>query len=114
MWVTFRTPWTPRINFTFLITIISRIGIKQERRDATFLRGECLEPAVAVRHRVARERDFAAHVNSTRCEQIVIFGITTVDVDHWRGHINIRGVRAVRNTDVLVIRVFVLRNRLFF
>ena len=77
------------------------------------LRRQRLEPAIAVGHRVAHERNLALDVDALRGEPVVIGRIAAASVDEWSGHLARRRVRVMRNAHIGASRRGIAVNRIF-
>ena len=73
-----------RIRLPLLVPIVRRIRVDEDAREPTLLRGERLEAAVAVGHRVANQRDFAPEVDALRGQPVVVLGIAAARVHDRR------------------------------
>ena len=85
--VTFRTPRAIGENLSFRVAIFRWVGINEQSGRAFTLGGERLEAAIAVRIRIADENDLAFHADVISPQEIVIFRIAAVCVDHFGGHV---------------------------
>ena len=94
------TPRTVRIHLPLLEPVVGRIGVDEDAGGAALFGGERLEAAIAVRHRVADQRDFSAHVDAVRGEPVVVRRVAAVRVDDRRRHVARRRVCVVRDADV--------------
>ena len=111
-----RAPRAPREDVALAITVIHRVGVDDQRRNAAPFSFPGLETAIAVGVRVADDGDLAAGVDALCDQSVVVLGVAAVGVDDIRG--DIAGARhpeigearadAVR---VLVDLVAVLRER---
>jgi hypothetical protein len=70
-----RSPRAVRIHLAFPIPVVGGIGIDKDAGGAALLRRQGLEAAIAVRDRVADERDLAAHIDALLCEPLVVSGV---------------------------------------
>ena len=106
-------PRTLRVHLAFHVPVVRGIGIDQDSCGAALLSGQRLESTVAVGHRVAHQRDLAAHVNPARREPVVLGRVAAAGVDDRRGDVARGRVGVVRKTGFLDadLRVRITRNR---
>ena len=106
-------PRSLREDLTPRVAVLHRVGVDDDAGRAFPLRGQRLEPAIAVRIRVADDDDFALRIDTGRAQPIVVLGVAAVGVDDRRGDVTGRGERQPRLADVLVRRVGILLVGLF-
>ncbi len=105
--VTLRSPRPFGKHFPARVAVFRRIGINQQCSRAFALRRQRFESAVAVGIRIANQHNFPFDVNAALAQQIIIFGIPAVRVDHFRRDIARRRVSKVSSVDggILCIRI---------
>ncbi len=112
--VALRSPGTFRVHRPLARAVVFRIGIDQDPGGASLLRRQGLEAAIAVRHRVADERDLAADVDAAAGKGVVVGRIAAARVDDRRGDFAGRRVRVIRKPGLLRrdLRVRIFRDRI--
>ena len=108
--------WPPRSvgkNFSPRVAILRRIGINQQRRCAFAFRRQRFEPTIAVRIRIAHQDDFPFDADAVFAQQIIVFRIPAVRVDHFRRDVARSRISKVCTGNRGILRVWIRVNRIF-